>query len=174
MSNGTPKPIPAISEQDAARFMRKIDARGADDCWPWLGGVNCNGYGRINIGGDMYLAPRIALTLDGRNPGSLIARHKCDNPPCCNPSHLDTGTHADNIRDKVERGRAPRGDANGSRTHPECRARGGAHGMSKLTEADIRAIRADPRSLSAIAKEYSVHFQQISRVKRRETWAHVA
>lgn len=44
---------------------------------------------------------------------------------------------------------------------------------SKVTEADVRAIRSDPRTLKAIASDYGVTLQAISHIKRRKNWAHV-
>lgn len=37
-------------------------------------------------------------------PG-LCALHHCDTPPCYEPEHLYEGTMADNMRDKMRRGR---------------------------------------------------------------------
>lgn len=41
----------------------------------------------------------------GKIPQGMIVRHKCDNPLCINPDHLEIGTIADNNRDTIERGR---------------------------------------------------------------------
>lgn len=41
--------------------------------------------------------------------------HTCDNPPCCEPSHLFVGTQAVNQADKVAKGRQARGDGHWTR-----------------------------------------------------------
>jgi DNA invertase Pin-like site-specific DNA recombinase len=51
---------------------------------------------------------------------------------------------------------------------------GETNGQAKLTEDQVRAIRADTRTQAAIAKDYGIAFQQISRIKNRTRWAHVA
>jgi hypothetical protein len=43
--------------------------------------------------------------INGPKSEDLIYRHKCDNPMCINPDHLEWGTTADNSRDSIERGR---------------------------------------------------------------------
>jgi transposase-like protein len=39
----------------------------------------------------------------GPIPDGHEIRHKCDNPGCCNPAHLETGTHRQNILDTRNR-----------------------------------------------------------------------
>jgi hypothetical protein len=76
-------------------------------CWPWLGACNSSGYGLISEGGRLYLAHRIALSMAlGRDlaPG-MVSRHRCDNPPCIRPSHLQEGSQTENVREAVMRGR---------------------------------------------------------------------
>lgn len=41
----------------------------------------------------------------GPVPPGFLVRHKCDVRACFRPDHLEIGTHLDNMRDKVERGR---------------------------------------------------------------------
>jgi hypothetical protein len=118
-----PKPIPHLSTEEIARFWSKVDKRGPDECWPWIGNCFKSGYGRYSRKGDSqnaFKASRIAYFLcTGDDPGDLIVRHSCDNPPCCNGhKHLLKGTNADNSRDMAGRGRAASGDKNGLRLHP--------------------------------------------------------
>jgi len=97
------------------RLWEKVRKGTVAQCWPWLGFCNEKGYGRVWINGKGYYAHRVIYQL--ANPGTIrraapkdrfasgFLRHKCDNPLCCNPAHLEIGTHADNMRDKLERGR---------------------------------------------------------------------
>jgi HNH endonuclease len=93
---------------DPAHFWARIDIRGPDECWPWKAGKRMSAEGR-NYGvaffeGRHEQAHRVAFRLThGYWPSN--GRHSCDNPPCCNPAHILDGTHADNMNDKVARGR---------------------------------------------------------------------
>ena len=85
----------------------------------------------MKIAGELRLAHRVAYEqAHGAIPAGLVVMHSCDNPPCCNPFHLLVGSHADNMKDKVARGRSRWFDS--SAQSPR----------AKLTESDVRAIRA--------------------------------
>lgn len=43
---------------------------------------------------------------NGQIPKGLVVRHSCDVAGCLNVGHMQLGTQADNMRDKVERGRS--------------------------------------------------------------------
>ncbi len=78
-------------------------------CYLWTGPHSRDGYGILQgTGLKAVRAHRHVWALaNGREiPAGLIVRHKCDNPPCVNPQHLEVGTRADNMADKVQRERA--------------------------------------------------------------------
>jgi hypothetical protein len=99
----------------AERFWAKVARAGADECWRWTDAENARGYGRFKIVSHCSAtAHRVAWALANRSdPGAFLVRHKCDNPACCNPQHLELGTHADNSNDKMVRGRWRGGDQAG-------------------------------------------------------------
>lgn len=133
-----------------------------DYCWLWRGATAKNGYGHFSVGFFSVLAHRFsALLVNPTLPKTTLVRHKCDNPPCVNPDHFQYGTHADNSRDMVERGRSKKG-----RTHWNV----------KLTELDIVTIRERVGSGEAqrnLAAEYKVSQPTISEIVTRRTWAHL-
>lgn len=74
-------------------------------CWEWVGPKK-DGYGEQRNNPRERRAHRYSYeTRNGPIPKGLIVRHKCDNRGCVNPEHLELGTHADNVRDSVERKR---------------------------------------------------------------------
>lgn len=76
-------------------------------CWEWTGARNRGNYGLyFDPEGKQRLAHRYFYELEkGPIPEGALIRHKCDNPPCCNPHHLLPGTNADNSSDIAKRGR---------------------------------------------------------------------
>jgi hypothetical protein len=71
-------------------------------CIEWGGKRDRDGYGRRGA----RLAHRLTWEeVNGPIPHGLCICHRCDNPPCVNPDHLFLGTHADNRRDSVAKGR---------------------------------------------------------------------
>jgi hypothetical protein len=96
----------------------------------------------------------------------VAARHKCDNPPCCRPKHLENGTQIDNIRDRVERGRSR------NRPFPS----GQANPVAALTEDMVIAARILYRagiSFLRIAALFGRTESAIRQAACGETWAHV-
>lgn len=83
--------------------------RKTETCWIWEGSRNTQGYGNINRGrrGEGNVSThRAAWELTyGPVPEGHYLLHSCDNPPCCNPSHLRLGTNAENIDDWRTRGK---------------------------------------------------------------------
>jgi hypothetical protein len=156
------------------RFWAKVDK--GPGCWTWNAGREPKGYGQFGMdrGGTRWTttpAHRVAWELvNGPIPEGLLVLHHCDNPPCVRPDHLYIGTHADNARDRTERGR-------GRQCPPELHARGERHARSKLTETTVRDIRsryaAGGISQQALADEYGTIQSAISCVILRKTWRHV-
>lgn len=134
-------------------------------CVEWTASKNADGYGQQRFEGKCHLAHRIAYIkhhgIRVSEIKGLVVRHKCDNPACVNPNHLELGTQADNMRDAFKRGRNARGE----------RVK-----HAKLTAELVAKIRARyvPKSqtdgLSAIAKEFGVTSSTIDKVVRNETW----
>lgn len=142
------------------RFEKWFDK--GDGCWEWKGSENKNrgGYGAFGVFGKMVGAHVFALELDGRPVGKgQYACHTCDNPRCVNPAHLYVGSPSDNVRDMISRNRHRAGEL---------------HYAARLTEQDVRSIRADQRSNAEIAKDYGVNRTNIIAIKKRKTWKNVA
>ncbi|MCW2763409.1 MAG: hypothetical protein JWR85_3610 [Marmoricola sp.] len=150
--------------QVVRRFWNLVDRRGDDECWDWKGSTNKKGYGRFKVAiHEIRHGNRVAWAIDnGRDPGDLLIRHTCDRPSCCNPAHLISGTHQDNMDDMRERGRASKDPRNGV-----------LNNAASLTLAQIGEIvaafrRHEPNT--TIALRYPVGHSLISRIRTGRSW----
>jgi hypothetical protein len=142
-------------------FWAKVDMAG--DCWLWMAYTNKKtGYGQYEYMGKMYRAHRFSWEQAfGAIPGGMCVLHRCDNPSCVNPSHLFLGTHLDNVHDRVVKGRSAKGEA---------------HGLSKLTDGDVRQMRIEHScgaSYRALGRQYGVDRANVRSVVTGKTWSHV-
>jgi len=150
----------------ATRFWEKVVySGGADSCWFWTAYTNPSGYGMIRNGKWMALAHRVSWTLaNGRIPDGKQVLHHCDVRFCVNPSHLYLGTNADNIRDKVARGRS-------GFSHPE--RQGELHPLAKLNQEQVEVIRTKPYIFGSgkeLAERFGVSRALITRIRKGQLW----
>jgi hypothetical protein len=133
-------------------------------CLEFIGGVDELGYGYLGFEKKIWRAHRLAWTLkNGPIPAGMFVLHNCDNKLCCNPGHLRVGTHADNMKDVVDRGRR-KGINKGQR-----------NGRAKLTQRQANAIRrlyATGRwSQEALGRRYGVSQNAISKIVSNKRYA---
>jgi hypothetical protein len=171
-----------------ARFRAKIDLDGPEHphrpelgpCHVWTAGKDTHGYGQFRLRGKNQRVHRVAFYLaHGRWP-EPCGLHSCDRRWCCNERHIFEGTNADNNDDCRTKGR--RREQGWARSEPrvprrEFAARGEAQGLAKLTEQDVRDIRANYGIAGVrqkdLAKRYGVTPQAVWAVIRRQTWTHI-
>lgn len=134
-----------------------------ESCWIWKGYVNDMGYGIAGVRGTWYRAHRLSYEIFiGPITKGLMILHSCHNRCCVAPHHLRIGTNIDNMQDKIESDRQPRGSR---------------HYNTHLTENDVRHIRYLRQekgwSLYDLAKKYDVNYVTIHNIVYALTWAHV-
>lgn len=144
--------------------MRKVEMITESGCWIWMGALEGGKYrrGKFSVGGAVLKAHRVAYELfKGAIPEKALLLHNCDIPCCVNPSHLRPGTHTENMHDLRDR-------------NPNCVfAPGERHSQAKLTEDDVRAIRAMSGTQREIAKAFGLTQGNVSMIRSRKSWAHV-
>lgn len=100
--------------KDQRRFWAKVSIGNLDECWEWQAFKNYQNYGSFGLKNAVKRSHRVAWEdAFGNIPNDLCVCHHCDNPACCNPTHLFLGTNADNVADKVSKNRQIKGE-----THP--------------------------------------------------------
>lgn len=139
-------------------LLKAIDTE-TDECleWPFS---KANGYGKLWIGGELWIAPRYVCIVVHGEPGSpeLQAAHDCGNRPCVNKRHVKWKTPAENEADKFVHGTRGLGDK--SPGH-------------KLTESQAREILHALGAHVAIARTFGVSRRTVGAIKSRLIWRHL-
>lgn len=140
---------------DDETLVARLDLDGPNGCWIWTDYTNNMGYGAMNYEGrPMVAIHRLMYQLaNGSIPDDIWVLHKCDVPRCCNPAHLYLGTDADNMRDKMLKGRC----------------------WSKLKEDQVREIKRAPNHIasSELAKRFGVTYISIWAIRAGRKWKHI-
>lgn len=89
------------------RFWSKVDRRGDNECWPWIGARDSNGYGQIRVNKRLRHSTQVSWEIENGLPFpvGMSACHKCDTPSCVNPRHIWPGSYRDNAMDAISKGR---------------------------------------------------------------------
>lgn len=100
----------------------------------------------------------VCEAFHGPRPDGMEVAHENGVKADCRPANLRWATHADNLADRERHGTLPRGVG---------------HVNAKLTEDDVRAIRAASGSQRSIAARFGISQMNVSFIVRRETWTHI-
>lgn len=100
----------------------------------------------------------VAETFIGPRPEGLVIRHLDGDFTNAAWSNLEYGTYEQNEADKLDHDR---------------RAWGVRHGMHKLTEDEVRTIRASSESHAEMSRIYGVGADHVMHIRQRKCWRHI-
>lgn len=127
-------------------------------CHEWTGPTSPQGYGTIGVFGKQIAPHILACEIKNKQqrPKDMVTRHLCANKICCNPEHLEWGTHSENTIDSI---------------------RHGSKAASVVNEAIVREIREtkgkDGLSQQERAKKYNVRAKYLCEIEAGRVWKHV-
>lgn len=156
--------IDAITDERVRKKIR-ISSSG---CFEYMGAITSAGYGCVRRKKKSLQAHRYVWELvNGTIPDGLHMLHKCDNKKCVNPDHLFLGTHLDNMRDAISKGRH---NSSGLKLGywGQIPPKGEDSGMAKLSNSDVDKIKVmvsgDHIKQKDVALLFHVSRAQVSRI----------
>jgi len=155
------------------RLYSKVILNEEKKCWeiePFKG----HRYPTLQVGNKPIRANRLSYELyhNKKIPRNKCCLHKCDNTKCINPEHLFIGTHKQNMRDMINKGRDKKDPPIGSRC-----------AQHKLVESQVLEIRSLLKYVFGrkniadkyreFANKYNVSIHTIYCLQKRITWKHI-
>lgn len=135
------------------RIKDKTWRRRPDQCWPWLGYIDKDGYGRVWIdkqSGSMLAHSALYRELHGPLAEGSVVLSCPILPECMNPKHFGLGT----VRDYQERAWITRGKR--KKKPPRTR---------KLTDEDVKNIYLSTARTTDLARTYNVSLPLITNIR---------
>lgn len=144
-------------ETEPQKFVREAANTATDECIFWPFSKFRTGYGRYTQKDKRLAAHREVCRIAHGNPpsGLIHAAHSCGERLCVNPRHLRWATPKENEQDKISHGRS---------------LRGSNHSNARLTEADVRAIRASSDPIGQLSERYGLSAAHTEAVKNGRKW----
>ena len=141
-------------------FWDFVQRDSEDKCWKWLGATNELGYGIYKVGSRQFKAHRLTFEkhYGQRLPDDRLVCHKCDTPSCVNPAHLFLGSHEDNMRDMVRKGRSVYGEKN---KHAK---------LTRSLVLEIRRRYSSGEPVASIARDMPVQASTVLKAAKGITW----
>lgn len=154
-ANESPETTRKLMQQAFEFFVTKTET-----CWLWNGSHANRGYGSFRFRGQTFIAHRASYMLykgdlpsfQRGNPHDLLVLHSCDVRACVNPDHLWLGTHLDNERDKLAKGRHK-----GEKLNPD-----------KVRE--IKKLLLEGVMGTIICRDYNISRNTLHSIKIGKTW----
>ncbi len=153
------------------RFLKCVVIDPHSGCWIWTKkGRAHGGYGMFSMYRKKFRAHRAALILIKKItplPQYSVC-HKCDNTRCVNPDHLFIGTHAENMHDCLNKGRA-------------FRVRGEKSGRAVISDAQALELLRLPKETGLTrnrvaklkAQEWGVSENTLKQILYGTNWKHL-
>jgi hypothetical protein len=145
-------------KEDLAYFLNNT-IKTESNCLEWTKCLNTDGYPRTSWRGSSNgKVHRIVYELyNGVDISGYVVRHKCDNPKCVNPEHLEIGSHTDNMKDRDSRDR---------------------HGAAKIQSKDVNTIcflySTKMYTQKEIGDLFGINSRTVSSIIKGTHWKHVA
>lgn len=170
--------MPAKILDISNHFWSRVDRKeNPYACWEWKGPINTYrmGYGIVSIHRKTKRAHRVAFELAyGNIPDGKLVLHKCDNPRCCNPAHLFLGSHKDNSRDMVSKGRMSIACWKSPNRKSPPVLKGEKNPMAKLNWIAVRKMRNkhtdEGTSVADLAREFGISWTLAKMVIANQIW----
>jgi len=144
------------------RFWKYVNKLSNNECWNWIGSLSLRGgYGQLSYKGGLLKAHKISYEIHkGIINKGLYVCHKCNNPKCCNPAHLYSGTPKNNWDDTIKTGNA----------HTLEVLKGENSPSSRIKYSDVLFIRKSNKTLKELGDKFGISKTSVSNIKKNKTW----